>query len=143
MIPVTVIQTDNWHALRGNTAWTTAPTTSKSPAIYKASDYITAIYRVDGLEDDPRVMMAVMMLAAEMLNKPLSVAAQAQAVLSEEIGAGNGAYDEKTTYAAPSSDPYPLITAILAPISRRVDAALREASRPAPATLTTLRLRRA
>jgi hypothetical protein len=143
MITFTVTQADTFQALRGNASWAALTPAVKSAALYKASDYISAIYVIDGLETTDPVSTACLMLAAEMVAKPLSVAAPSQAVLSEEMGAGNNAYTEKKTYAAPSGDPYTLITAILAPIPRRVDAAAREASQPAPATLTTLRLRRA
>lgn len=143
MIPVTVIQADNFHLLRHNEIWEAATTPDRLAGLYRSWDYIQSIYLVDGLEDSYFVQMAVMMLAAEMLTKPLSVSAPSQAVLSEEFEAGNKAFAEKKTYAAPSSDPYPLITAILAPIPRRVDAAIREASKTPSPTLTSIRLRRA
>lgn len=143
MIPVTVIQADNFHILRNNKTWTSSLTPERLAALYRASDYIQAVYLVDGHEDSSFVQMAVMMLAVEMLAKPVSVASPSQAVLSEEFEAGNKAYVEKKTYAAPAGDPYPLITAILAPIPRRVDAAIREASKTPSPTLTSIRLRRA
>ncbi|MEG8031889.1 hypothetical protein QP179_10000 [Sphingomonas aurantiaca] len=143
MIRVTVIQADNFHTLRNNKTWTTSLTPDRLAALYRASDYIQAVYLVDGHEDSSFVQMAVMMLAVEMLTKPLSVAAPAQAILSEATEAGDGAFADKTTYAAPSNDPYPLITAILSPIPRRVDAAIREASKTPSPTLTSIRLRRA
>ncbi len=143
MINVELEAADGFHALRENSSWVDADQSTRVAALYRASDYVEAVYAIDGLEEDARVQMAVTMLAAEMLTASLSVAAPTQAVLSEELEAGDGAFREKKTYAARASDPYPLITAILSPIPRRVDLAAREASQVAPSTLSTLRLRRA
>lgn len=122
MLP-TVSQLDEFHARRGNADWLEADTSDKSPAIYKASDLITATYRVDGHEGDPRVVTAIMLLAPDMLGSALRVRAADQAVLSTEDGVGDGAFLEKRTYAKPTDDPYPLITALLADFGKRVGAA--------------------
>jgi len=119
MLP-TVPQLDDFHAQRGNSDWLDADAPEKSPAIYKASDYITATYRVDGHEADPRVVNAIMLLAPDMLGSNLRVRASDQALLSTEDGVGDGAYLEKRTYSKPTDDPYPLITALLADFGKRM-----------------------
>lgn len=142
MIDIDLTEAEAFNEARMNTEWAVTPAEQRA-ACYRASDYVEAIYLVNGHEGDDRVKMAVMMLAAEMLTKQLSVAAPKQAILKEEKAFGKGAIDKSITYAAPSSDPYPLITAILAPIPRRVDAAILEASKTPSPTLTSMRLRRA
>jgi len=138
----TVDQANDFHALRNNTMWADASTNDKTASLYRASDYINAIYMIEGHETEASVKTAVIMLASEMLDAPLTVRAHDAAILSTEFGAGNGAYDEKTTYAKPTSDDrYPLITAILSPIPRRVDHAASTAK--TGRTLTSFRLSRA
>lgn len=118
MLP-TVPELDAFHAQRGNTNWTDADAADKSPAIFKASDLITATYAVDGHEADPRVITAIMLLAPDMLGSNLPVRAADQAVISRETGVGSGAYESKVTYAKPTNDPYPLITALLSAFGKR------------------------
>lgn len=141
MIKVSVDDATAFHALRGNTAWQANPL-DRGPAMFKAQDYITAVYAIEGHEDEAAPKLAVMMLALEFLSKSFAITAPAQAIISEEFGAGNGAFDEKTTYAKPTTnDPFPLITAILAPIPMRVEEAARNLTSKG-GTLTTFRLSR-
>lgn len=97
--------------------WGNSTPKFKKEAALRAIDYINAVYNIDGFEADPRVLVAVYTLAEVMLTDKIAVRAGSQAILQEEMEAGD--FRDKTVYAAPSDDPYPLITSMLHPIRRR------------------------
>lgn len=130
-------QADDFQSLRANETWADNSPADKSASLYSSEDYIHFTYAVEGHETEQRVITAIIVLATEMLGKTLQVSANSQAVLSEETNVGQTAFMEKRTYAAPSSDPYPVITALLAPIPKRT-APIKAATQ----SLSILRLRK-
>lgn len=108
---------DEFLSERYPETWGNSVPAIKKSAALRAIDYINAVYNVDGFETDPRVLVAVYTLAEVMLTDKIAVRAGSQAILQEEMEAGD--FRDKTVYAAPSDDPYPLITSMLHPIRRR------------------------
>lgn len=117
---ISIEQADSYHQSRGNVAWATLTETQKTAALAKADDYITAYYKPFKPEvesDDPNLIIATSSLALELENNPVDLKAQ-QPLKAEEIT--NGDKSIKTTYQdadkAPALDPYPFVTAMLAPL---------------------------
>jgi predicted GNAT superfamily acetyltransferase len=115
---ITPTQADEVHATRGNTAaWDAV--SSKEAAIQNATDYINAFYAPfqDGVNDTTeRLVIATSLLALELTKAPQPLTAS-QPLKSKEVES-DGSSVKKTYQDADkvSSDPYPLITALLAPI---------------------------
>lgn len=127
-----IADADDYHTLRGNTAWAGASTAQKTAALVQASDYLNAYYRADmpplkasqglqwpewGSDGLPaQFVAATVLLALYALSGPLSAPAsrgiKAKTIKGDDAGEISTTYDD----AAPS-DPYPLITAILAPVA--------------------------
>lgn len=117
---ITIIQADEVHTVRGNTEWTNLSSTEKTAALAKADDYITAHYlpfKADVEADNQRLVIATALLALEIQTNPVALKAD-PAIKSEEIESDGDSI--KTTYQdadkAPYTDPYPLVTALLAPL---------------------------
>lgn len=117
---VTVEAVDSYHALRNNTAWEQLDSAGKNAALARAEDYIVATYYplVANIEDDnPRLVAAFALLANE-FRAGMPDLKTVQLLKSEELQ--NGEKVIKTTYQdadkAPIKDPYPLVTAMIAPL---------------------------
>lgn len=110
------IQTANaFHAARGNEAWD-GSAEEKSAAILRAQDYIEAFYVLrDGTENHPLRDKAAALLALEFLTGAPALRQTAQIVKTKEDTAG--ALVEEFEYGDTPADPYPMITAILRPIT--------------------------
>lgn len=127
-----VAEFDDYWTLRGNAAATGAQTPAKVAALVVASDYLNALYRASaaplsasqGLQwptiNDTGlpapIKAAAIVLASYALNGPLMAPATRGVKATSKKLEGVG--ETSTTFedAAPS-DPYPLVTAILAPIA--------------------------
>ena len=124
---ITIIQADEVHTVRGNTAWADLTSTEKTAALMKADDYITAHYlpfKEDVETDNQRLVIATALLALEIQTNPVALLAT-KAIKERSIKSDGD--ESKTVYQdadkAPVTDPYPLITALLAPL--RVAQAMR------------------
>jgi hypothetical protein len=122
----------DYHAMRGNTAWGAATGPAQGTALVIATDYIEATYRAhyrrmtasqglqwptDGIEGVPApVKAATIILAAYALTGPLSAPAQRGVKSTTKklapLGEITTVYDDDSP-----GDPYPAITALLAPIA--------------------------
>ena len=125
-----VVEADNYFRLRRNDDWD-GTTDDKIAALVQATDYIETFYRApsrrltltQGLSWPVRedygvpaaVKAATFILASYALSAPLTVPAQ-RGTKSTKQGVGNGAVMEEIVYDddAPT-DPYPAISAMLAP----------------------------
>ncbi len=117
---IDISQADAVHTVRGNADWIALSSTQKSAALAKADDYITAYYlpfKASVEPDDSRLVTASALLAFELHKNPIEMKAD-QLIKSKEIESDGDSV--KTTYQdadkAPVTDPYPLITALLAPL---------------------------
>lgn len=117
---ITIIQVDEVHSVRDNTEWAALTSTEKTAALTKADDYITAHYlpfKEDVEEDNQRLVIATALLALELQTNPVDIRAS-QAIKERTIKSDSD--ESKTVYQdadkAPDTDPYPLITALLAPL---------------------------
>lgn len=128
----TVAEADDYHALRENDAWEAAEPSKKAAALVRATDYLNAFYHAphcpllatqamtwptivdDGLP--ARVKTATITLALDALAGPLS--GPASRGIKSTTESLEGVVSEQTVYddEAPA-DPYPAITAMLAPIA--------------------------
>ncbi|BAI95687.1 hypothetical protein Sj15T_00310 [Sphingobium sp. TA15] len=116
---ITINQANDFHTARGNTAWT-GDDSIKQAAINKADDYILAYYapfKSDVQTTDARYIAAYALLALEFLADAPTLKSS-QTIKSKEVKSGGQSI--KTEYQDadidPSDDPYPLITAMLAPL---------------------------
>ena len=120
MSRISIQQADAFHTERQNAAWDQLADAAKAAALAKADDYIDAFYAplkpgVDG--DNQRLVIAISMLALELQTNPVAVRAE-QPIKERSIKSDGD--ESKTVYQdadkAPLTDPYPLVTAIIAPI---------------------------
>lgn len=116
---ITITQANDFHTSRGNADWT-GDDTDKQAAINKADDYILAYYapfKSDVLTADARYVAAYALLALEFLTAAPALKTS-QTIKSEEVE--NDGQSVKTTYQDadidPRIDPYPLVTAMVAPL---------------------------
>lgn len=114
---ITITQADEVHTIRKNADWLALSNDNKTAAIAKAGDYIEAYYapfKTTVLADEPRLVNAWSLLAREMAITPPAMKAD-QVVKSKELQ--NGDKVIKTTFEdSTGADPYPLISALLAPL---------------------------
>lgn len=117
---ITVEQADSYHDLRGNSDWLSLDTDQKTAAIANADDYVTAYYlplKSDVEDDNPRLIAAYSLLALEFSSNPQTLKTD-QLLKSKEVTSGEDS--SKVMYQdadkAPITDPYPLVTAIIAPL---------------------------
>lgn len=120
-----------YNAARGITAWVLATDAAQAAALVQATDYIEALYRAhsvpltlgqalqfptfaDGLPS--RVKRATIVLALDALSGPLAV--RATRGIKQENKSLDGVGSTSVTYDdAGPSDPFPHVTAILAPVA--------------------------
>lgn len=117
---LSVADADTFHTDRNTAAWLASDSASKAAALIRASDYIDANYlfdtdpvtdTVDPLLEKATAVMAVYALTAT-LTEPKS---QADPKLEWKRLEGVGM--TRTDYFGRLTDPYPAVTAILAPIA--------------------------
>lgn len=105
-----------FHQLRQNFDWPTNPDEQKA-ALAKALDYQRAFYPVRSTLKDAEQLVfdaAIALLALEMVTAPAMRATQAVKKLKEASSTGASV---ETEYEATPSDPYPQVTAMLAPLA--------------------------
>lgn len=130
-----VAEFDDYHNLRGNIVATGAQPSAKVAALVVASDYLNAFYRASAAPLSPSqglqwptitstglpasIKTAAIVLASYALSGPLSAPATRGVKATSKKLEGVG--ETSTTFedAAPS-DPYPAVTAMLAPIASPV-----------------------
>jgi len=118
-MPTTIQQITAFHALQQNAAW---PTSSEDQisALAKALMYQRAFYPVRPvLTDSEQIIFndAIALLALEMaVDAPQLRATQPIKKLKEQSSSGAAI---ETEYEASTSEPYPLIAAMLAPLAPR------------------------
>ncbi len=107
-----------FHQVRLNAKWPTDVEDQKA-ALAKALDYQRAFYPVRAtLTADEQLTFndGIALLAYEMLDAPALRSSQAVKKLKEQSSSGA---QIETEYEASASDPYPQITALLAPLAPR------------------------
>jgi hypothetical protein len=119
MMDITVAEANAYHTLRGNEDWQYFGTDAeKLAALYRASDFIRASYRfIDSDDTADLVREATIRLAPEI--DTLATKNEAAGIKTKKESL-DGVLSEETTYfdAVASSDPFPLITALLAPVTK-------------------------
>lgn len=114
---------DLYHRVRATAVWFEADKTAREASLVRATDYIDATYKFNcpAAENGavhPLVKKATIILAANALTDSFTDKAEAAVIEEEKELAGVGKkrrkYDTK-----PVSDPYPMVTAVLAPITVR------------------------
>lgn len=126
----TLAQALAYHTARLNDAWTlTANDAARSAALIRATDYIEATYRapsaklvatqglqwpIDSEGLPSPLVTATVMLALYALDKPLFTPAARGASKTTKKLEGLG--ELTTEFDEPISDPYPMITSMLAPL---------------------------
>lgn len=111
-------EADAYLGARNYTDWTDLELEEKVGLLLQAADYITATYTftVDEPETRQEFKAAKCYLALQISRSPLSLQ-HADPVSSREERL-EGVVTEKTSYAvARNSDPYPLVTKLLRPIT--------------------------
>lgn len=116
---ITVSEADAYHTLRGNEDWQYFGTDAeKLAALYRASDFIRATYRlIDGDDVAALVREATIRLAPEIDTLSEKTTANGIKTKKESL---DGVLSEETTYfdTVSVADPFPLISALLAPVTK-------------------------
>lgn len=105
-----------FHQLRQNTAWP-SDTEDQKAALAKALDYQRAFYPVRAVlteNEQATYRDAIALLALEMVQAPALRSSQAVKKLKEQSSSGAAI---ETEYEASTSEPFPLIKAMLAPLA--------------------------
>lgn len=107
---------DDYHAARRNTVWEDADEADCEAALIRATDYILTTYDLPTGDVDPLVTRATIVLAVYALTDDFFAKQERGVVEIEEelsgVGKQRTKFDTNTV-----SDPYPMITRILAPIT--------------------------
>lgn len=111
---ITLAQVDTFHEDRGNTAW--ADLDDRAAALLNAFDYVEAVYAplVAEADQEPRYLIGVAQLALRLAQNPQTGVA-APVIKKEKIDGGMGGV-ETEFFEPTSSDPFPGVTALLAPL---------------------------
>ncbi len=119
-ITLTNEEADAIHALRGNAEWAALTEPQKSAAIVNAIDVVQFVYgpfKSTVETDNERLKIGTALLALELHKNPVKMNGE-QLIKTKKIKSGEKQIE--TTYQdadkAPAVDPYPLVTAILAPL---------------------------
>jgi len=116
---ITVAEADAYHTLRGNQDWQFfGEDAEKLAALYRASDYIRATYLfVDSEAASTLIREATIRLAPEI--DSLTTFSEEAKIKSKKESL-DGVLSEETVYRddATTLDPFPLISALLAPVVR-------------------------
>ncbi|WP_188063743.1 hypothetical protein [Sphingobium sp. KCTC 72723] len=116
---ITVSEADAYHTLRGNEDWQYFGTDAeKLAALYRASDFIRATYRLIITDDTADLVReATIRLAPEIDSLAEKNSASGIKTYKESL---DGVLSEETTYFdnVAAADPFPLITALLAPVTK-------------------------
>lgn len=113
-----VTQITAFHTLRQNENWP-SDDAEQHAALAKALDYQRAFYPVRSPLTLPEQFIfndAIALLALEMVDAPALRSSQAIKKLKEQSSSGAAI---ETEYAASASDPFPQVTALLAPLAPR------------------------
>lgn len=129
----TLAQAADYHAARLNTAWTDEDDATQAAKLILATDYIEARFPAPGARLSPgqglqwptagttavpaAIVAATILLASYALKGPLI--APAERGTSKSTKKLEGVGELMTEYDAAPSDPYPAITAMLAPLVAR------------------------
>ena len=111
---VTLQQIDTFHADRGNDAW--ADLDDREAALLKALDYEEANYAPLKAEatESPRYLIAIATLALQLAQNPQN--GVAGPVVKKEAKEGAGFKKEVEYFEGSSSDPFPGVTQLYAPL---------------------------
>lgn len=115
---ITVAEADAYHTLRGNEDWQYFGTDAeKLAALYRASDFIRASYRVVESEATTALVREATIRLAPSIDT-LSTLREAAGIKTKKESL-DGAFSEETTYfdAVASADPFPDITALLSVVA--------------------------
>lgn len=110
-------EADEFNEVRGFTDWAAMTVAQKAQAMAFANDYIQQTYRIKAElsdEDENRLSAARYLLARELYRAPESL--RAAVAVKKESKEGAGFKKETEFFEASSSDPFPRITSLLAPI---------------------------
>lgn len=122
---------DAYHAARQNTVWTglgVNGTATKTAALHRAQDYITARYTfLPDTGDHVLIAQATIMLAGEMI-EPQSLRDK-NAGISKSSKTLEGTGTIQLEFDSSAGDPFPLITAVLKPILASVPGAFARSVR--------------
>ena len=120
----TLEQANTYNELRGNELWSDLEAAQARALLQDADDYVRGVYgpiRTDLTTDEQRMFDGIVCrLASIFQTKPPAVAATAAIKKESKEGANIG--KKETEYFEGPSDPYPYITAVIAPFRRAVSA---------------------
>lgn len=115
---------NEYHALRATPGWDTA--TNKEAALVRATDYIDTTYKLTPVVEGAvhhLVVKATIVMAAYALTDTLTAKANREVV--EEEKELTGVSKKKVKYSeAKITDPYPMVTKILAPLTGQGSASI-------------------
>lgn len=118
---ISVSEADAYHTLRGNEDWQYFGTDAeKLAALYRASDFIRATYRIIDSETAVELVReATIRLAPEIDTLVTRSESSNIKTYKESL---DGVLSEETTYfdTVATADPFPLITALLLPVTKSV-----------------------
>jgi len=116
---ITVSEADAYHALRGNEDWQFFGTDAeKLAALYRSSDFISATYRINDSDAATALVREATIRLAPAIDQFATLSEAARIKSKKE--SVDGVASEEFVYRdeAATLDPFPLITALLAPVSR-------------------------
>jgi len=111
---ITLAQVDTFHEERCNVEW--AAVADRNAALLNALDYVEQAYAPlkAGAEDQPRYLIAVATLALRMAQNPQ--VGISTPVVKKEAKEGVGFKKEVEYFEPVSADPFPGVTALIAPL---------------------------